>query len=110
MKVRAGANDVGISPQKVRFVVNTVKGRRVDEALTALKFLPTPAARAVAKVIKSAAANAENNFQLSPAELKITGIFADKGHTLKRFRSKSRGRISPILKRSTNITVLVEEE
>jgi len=110
MKVRARANDVGISPQKIRFVVNTVKGKRVDEALAALKFLPTPAARAVAKVIKSAAANAENNFQLSPADLKVTGIFADKGHTLKRFRPKSRGRISPILRRSAQITVFVEEE
>jgi len=110
MKVRAVAKDVGISPQKVRFVVNTVRGRRVDEALVILKFLPTPAARVVAKAIKSAAANAENNFQVSPAGLKITGIFADKGHTLKRFRPKSRGRMSPILKRSTHITVLVEEE
>ncbi len=110
MKVRAVAKDVGISPQKVRLVVNTVRGRRVDEALVVLKFLPTPAARAVAKAIKSAAANAENNFQVSPADLKITGIFADKGHTLKRFRPKSRGRMSPILKRSTHITVLVEEE
>ena len=110
MKVRAVAKDVGISPQKVRLVVNTVRGRRVDEALVILKFLPTPAARVVAKAIKSAAANAENNFQVSPADLKITGIFADKGHTLKRFRPKSRGRMSPILKRSTRITVLVEEE
>ncbi|GAH51035.1 unnamed protein product [marine sediment metagenome] len=110
MKVRAVAKDVGISPQKVRLVVNTVRGRRVDEALVILKFLPTPAARVVAKAIKSAAANAENNFQVSPADLKITGIFADKGHTLKRFRPKSRGRMSPILKRSTHITVLVEEE
>jgi large subunit ribosomal protein L22 len=110
MKVRAAAKDVGISPQKVRFVVNTVRGRRVDEALVILKFLPTPAARVVAKAIKSAAANAENNFQVSPADLKITGIFADKGHTLKRFRPKSRGRMSPILRRSTHITVFVEEE
>jgi len=110
MKVRAVAKDVGISPQKVRLVVDTVRGRRVDEALVILKFLPTPAARVVAKAIKSAAANAENNFQVSPADLKITGIFADKGHTLKRFRPKSRGRMSPILKRSTHITVLVEEE
>jgi large subunit ribosomal protein L22 len=110
MKVRAGANDVGISPQKVRLVVSAVKGRRVDEALTALKFLPTPAARAVAKVIRSAAANAENNFQLSPTAVRIAGIFADKGHTMKRYRPKSRGRISPILKRATHITVFVEEE
>ena len=110
MKVKAVAKDVGISPQKMRLVVNMVRGRKVDEALTILSFLPTPTAKAVAKVIKSAAANAESNFQMSPAELRITDIFADQGHTLKRFRPQSRGRISPILKRASNITVFVTEE
>jgi large subunit ribosomal protein L22 len=110
MKVRAVAKDVGISPQKVRLVINMVRGRKVDEALTILSFLPTPTAKAVAKVIKSATANAENNFQMSPADLKITAIFADQGHTLKRFRPQSRGRIGPILKRSSHITVFVSEE
>jgi len=110
MKVRAVAKDVGISPRKLRPVTNMVRGRKVDEALNILGFLPTPTARAVAKVIRSAAANAENNFQMSPAELTITAIFADQGHTLKRFRPQSRGRVSPILKRSSNITVFVEEE
>jgi large subunit ribosomal protein L22 len=110
MKVKAVANDVGISPQKVRLVINMVRGKKVDEALTILRFSPTPAAKAVAKVIKSAVANAENNFQMAPAELTITDVFADKGHTLKRFRPQSRGRINPILKRSSKITVFVTEE
>ena len=110
MKVKAIAKDIGISPQKVRLVINMVRGRKVDEALIILSFLPTPSAKAVAKVIKSAAANAENNFQMPPAELRITDIFADQGHTLKRFRPQSRGRVSPILKRSSNITVFVTEE
>jgi large subunit ribosomal protein L22 len=110
MKVKAVAKDVGISPQKVRLVVNMVRGKKVDEALTILRFLPTPTAKAVAKVVKSAVANAENNFQMSPADLRITDIFADQGHTLKRYRPQSRGRISPILKRSSNITVFVAEE
>lgn len=110
MKVKAVANDVGISPQKVRLVIDMVRGKKVDEALAILRFLPSPTAKAVAKVIKSAAANAENNFQMSPAELRITDIFADQGHTLKRFRPQSRGRINPILKRSSNITVFVAEE
>jgi len=110
VKVRAVAKDVGISPQKVRLVINMVRGKKIDEALTVLSFLPTPTAKAVAKVIKSAAANAENNFQMSPADLKVVDIFADQGHTLKRFRPKSRGRISPILKRSSHITVFVAEE
>jgi large subunit ribosomal protein L22 len=110
MKVKAVAKDVGISPQKVRLVVNMIRGKKVDEALTILGFLPTPTARAVAKVVKAAVANAENNFQMAPADLKITDIFADQGHTLKRYRPQSRGRISPILKRSSNITVFVAEE
>ena len=110
MKVKAVAKGIGISPQKVRLVINMVRGRKVDEALTVLSFSPTPTAKAVAKVIKSAAANAENNFQMPPAELRITDIFADQGHTLKRFRPQSRGRVSPILKRSSNITVFVTEE
>ena len=110
MKVKAVAKDVGISPQKVRLVVDTVRGKKVDEALIVLSFIPKPAAKALSKVIKSAVANAENNFQMPSADLRITDIFANKGHTLKRFRPKSRGRISPILKRSSHITVLVEEE
>jgi large subunit ribosomal protein L22 len=110
MKIKAVANDIGISPQKVRLVLDMVRGKKVDEALNILRFVPTPTAKAVAKVIKSAAANAENNFQMSPAELRISDIFADQGHTLKRFRPQSRGRISPILKRSSNITVFVTEE
>ncbi len=109
MKVRAVAKDIGISPRKVRLVIDMVRDKKVDEALTILKFLPTPSAKAVAKVIKSAAANAENNFQMSPTDLRISDIFADQGHTLKRFRPKARGRVSPILKRSSHITVFVEE-
>ncbi len=110
MQVRAEAKDVGISPQKVRLVIDLVRGKKVDEALAILKFLPTPAAKAVAKVIKSAVANAENNFQMVPSELKIVSISADSGHTMKRFRPQARGRINPILKRSSHITVLVAEE
>lgn len=110
MKVKAEAKDVRISPQKVKLVVDMVRGKKVDEALTILRFLPTPAARAVAKVIKSAAANAENNFQMEPTALKITDIFAEEGHKLKRFRPQARGRVNPILKRSTHIKVFVEEE
>jgi large subunit ribosomal protein L22 len=110
MKVAAISKDVRVSSRKVKLVVDTVRGKKVDEALTILKFLPTPAAQAVAKVIKSAAANAENNFQMEPTELKITDIFANEGHTFKRFRPQARGRISPILKRCTHISVFVAEE
>jgi len=110
MKVRAISKDTGISPRKVRPLVDMVRGKKVEEALSLLKFTPTPTARVVAKVVKSAAANAENNFQMDPADLKIVGIFADEARTTKRFRPRARGRAAPILKRSSHITVIVAEE
>lgn len=108
-KLRVVSKDIGISPRKVRLAVDMVRGKGVSEALTILGFTPTPSAKAVAKTIRSAMANAENNFQMSSRDLRVSSIFADSGHTLKRFRPKSRGRISPILKRSSHITVFLEE-
>ena len=110
MEVRATAKDTGVSPRKVRQLIDMVRNKKVDEALTILKFTPTPTARVVAKVVKSAATNAENNFQMSPSDLRIVSIFADKARTLKRYRPRARGRASPILKRSSHITVIVAEE
>jgi large subunit ribosomal protein L22 len=110
MEVRAVSKDTGISPRKVRPLVDMVRGKKVDEALTLLQFTPTPTARVVAKVVKSAAANAENNFQMEPADLRIVKIFTGEGRTLKRFRARARGRASRILKRSSHITVVVAEE
>jgi len=110
MEVRAIAKDDGISPRKVRRLVDMVRGKRVDEALAILKFASTPTARVVAKAVKSAAANAENNYQMSPADLKIIKITADKARTMKRFRPRARGRAAPLLKRSSHITVVVTEE
>jgi len=74
-----------------------------------LRFLPQRAAREFAKVVKSAAANAENNFNLDPNELYVVRAYADKGMTLKRYRPKARGRVGPILKRSSHLTVVVAE-
>lgn len=110
MRVRAVSKDVGISPQKVRLVLDTVRGRGVGEALTILRFSSSPAARSVAKVIKSAVANAENNFQMASSDLRIINIYANKGHTLKRIRPQARGRVNRILRRSSNITVVVAGE
>jgi len=110
MKVRAIAKDFGVPSRKVKLIVDMVRGKPVEQALSILKFVPSPAAEAVAKVIKSAAANAENNYEMAPSDLKIVEIFANEGHTLKRFRSQARGRVSPILKRSTHIVVYVAEE
>jgi large subunit ribosomal protein L22 len=110
MEVRAVSKNTGVSPHKVRLLVNMVRDKKVDEALAVLRFTPSPTAQVVAKVIKSAAANAENVFQLSPSDLRIVRIFADEAPTLKRFRPRARGRVSPILKRSSHVTVIVAEE
>ncbi len=110
MEVRAVAKDTGISPRKVRPLVDMVRGKKVDEALAILRFTPIPAAKVVAKVVKSAAASADNNFQMSPSDLKIVKIFADEARTMKRFRPRARGRASSIHKRSSHITVIVTEQ
>lgn len=110
MKVKSEARDVGISPKKVVPVVKVVRGRDVNDALTLLQFMTTPTAKAVAKAIRSAVANAENVLHLSAENLKVSEIYANDGHTMKRWRPQARGRVSPILKRSTNIRVFVEEK
>jgi large subunit ribosomal protein L22 len=110
MEAKATAKQVGVSSQKLWLVLDQVRGKSVDEALAMLRFSPTPAGRTVAKVVKSAAANAENNFQMAPSNLRIIRIYANKGRTMKRFRPQARGRANPILKRSSHITVVVAEE
>ncbi len=94
----------------MRPLVTMVRGKRVDEALNMLKFTPTPKAKVIAKLVRSAAANAENNFQMDPADLKIIRIYVDDARSLRRFRPRSRGRVSPIRKHSSHITVVVAEQ
>ena len=99
-----------VSPRKVRLVLENLPGKRVDDALNILRFLPTPSARHVAKVVKSAAANAENNFQLEPSGLRIKAAWADEAPRFKRTRARARGRANRIVHRTSHITVVVEEE
>jgi large subunit ribosomal protein L22 len=108
MEVRAKARYVHMSPRKVKLVVDLVRGMDVDQALTMLSYSTKAAARPVAKVIRSAVANAEENYGLSPDELYVAQIYADEGPTLKRGRPGPRGRFKPILKRSSHITVVLE--
>lgn len=110
MEVKAVSKNTGISASKMRPLVDMVRGKNVDDALTILKFAPSPNARIVAKVIKTAVNSAENTYQMSPSNLKITGIFADEAQTLKRYRASARRRVSPILRRSSHITVIVDEQ
>jgi large subunit ribosomal protein L22 len=109
MEVKAISKDTGVSPRKMRLIVGMVRGKKVEEALNILRFAPTSNAVIVAKTIKSAAANAENNFQMTTSELKIVKITADEARMLKRFRPRARGRANQILKRSSHITVVVSE-
>jgi len=110
LEVHATARKVQMSPQKVRLVLDAVRGKRVDEALAILRFLPQRAAVPVAKVVASAAANAENNMNMNRDDLVISSCYADEGVTLKRFMPRARGRINQILKRSSHITVAVTEK
>ncbi len=110
MEVRANVKQVGVSPTKVRLVLDTIRGRRVEEAQAVLRFLPQPSARTVAKLLKSAVANAENNYQLLPSELKVAQIWAGDGPTMKRFRPRPRGRIGHIRKRTCHITIVLTGE
>lgn len=109
MEVSATAKYLPISARKVRLVLDQLPGKRVDEAMMLLRFLPTPHARVVAKVLKSAAANAENNYALDAAELRVKRAYAGESRTLKRFRAASRGRAAPRVHRTSHVTVIVEE-
>jgi large subunit ribosomal protein L22 len=109
IEVRAVSKYVRMSPQKVRLVVNQVRGRGADEALTMLKFMPQAAAKPVYKTIRSAVANAEENEGLSKEDLYIARITADGGPTRRWRRFGARGRFKPIRKRSTHITVVLKE-
>ena len=109
MPISATAKNTGISVKKLLPIVDMVRGRNVEEALDALEFMPSPAAAKVANVVKSAASNAENEIFARPSDLVISEIYANQGPSLKRFRARARGRASRIIKRSSHVTVVVDE-
>ena len=104
----AVARFVGISASKARRVINLVRGKSVEEALDILRWAPQQASEPVAKVIASAAANAQNNNGLDPATLVVATLYADEGPTAKRIRPRAQGRAYRIRKRTSHITVIVE--
>ena len=109
LEVRAIGRYIQMSPQKMRLVVNEVRGKQVDEALALLRFTPKAAAKSVAKVIRSAVANAEENFGLAREDLYVARIAADTAPTRRWRRFGARGRFKPILKRSSHVTVVLSE-
>jgi large subunit ribosomal protein L22 len=104
----AKARFVRVSASKARRVIDLVRGKSVSEALDTLRWAPQQASEPVAKVIASAAANAQNNDGLDPSTLVVAAIFADEGPTAKRIRPRAQGRAYRIRKRTSHITVIVE--
>ncbi|MBC7087038.1 MAG: 50S ribosomal protein L22 [Tissierellales bacterium] len=109
MEAKAVAKYVRISPRKVNFICAEIRGKQVDEALSILKFTPKRGARELEKVLKSAIANAENNFNMNRDDLYVYKAYANDGPRLKRYRPKAKGMAYPILKRSSHIGVVVKE-
>lgn len=109
MEVRAVTKYTGVSPQKTRWVIDEVRGRQAEEALAILAFMPQKSAKLVAQTIKSALANATENFGLDSGEMYVTKIFADGAPVRKWRRFGARGRFKPWLRRSAHITVILEE-
>jgi large subunit ribosomal protein L22 len=104
----AKARFVRVSPRKARRVIDLVRGRSVTDALDILRWAPQAASEPVAKVIASAAANAQNNDGLDPATLVVATVYADEGPTAKRIRPRAQGRAFRIRRRTSHITVVVE--
>ena len=109
MEARAVARYVRISPRKARQVTRIIKGKPVGEALAMLRFTPKRAARIVEKVVKSAAANAENNHDMNVNELVVVKAYVDEGPSLKRIMPRARGRADRYQKRMSHITIVVRE-
>lgn len=106
---RAVAKYVRVTPRKACKIIDMVRGKNVDEALDVLKFSPQVAAKIISKVVSSAVANAETNYRLKRDALFISEAYVDQGPTLKRFRHRAMGRASRIHKRTSYITVIVQE-
>jgi len=109
MEVKASLARVRVSPRKARLVVDAIRGKRVRDAEAMLRFMPQKTAAELQGLMKSVAANAENNYALDTGELRIKHAYAGEGRTLKRFKAKARGRVAPILRRTSHVTVVVEE-
>lgn len=107
---QAHAKYIRISPRKVKIVIDLIRGKNVDEALAILNFTPKAACPYVAKVLNSAIANAVNNQELNRQNLYVAEVYANPGPTLKRFVARSRGSASPMLKRTSHISVVLDQK
>ena len=110
MAISATAKNTGVSVKKLLPIVDLVRGMRVEDALNTLDFMTSPAAGHVAKVVRSAAANAENELLVDGGDLTIVQVYANEAPRTKRVRARARGRMARIIRRSSHITVVVDEE
>ncbi|MCW2277811.1 50S ribosomal protein L22 [Heliophilum fasciatum] len=108
--VKAVAKYVRTSPRKARHVVDLIRGKKVADAFAILKFTPVKTADDVAKVLKSAVANAEHNNEMNVADLYVHACYVDQGPSMKRIRARAQGRADVIKKRMSHITVIVAEK
>ena len=104
------AKTVRIAPRKARLVVDLIRGKKIGDAISILKFTPSSASPIVEKVLMSAIANAEHNFDLDVENLYVSEAYVNEGPTMKRFRPRAKGSASQILKRTSHITVVVSEK
>ena len=109
MDVRATARYLPISARKMRLVCDQVRGMDAEQAMTVLRFMPQKGARFVFKLIESAVANAEENFELNRQDLYVSFLAANEGPSMKRVKAGARGRYKPRLKRSTHLSVVLTE-
>ena len=110
-EVRAIGRFIRIPPRKARLVMDMVRGKDINEALSVLRFTPKHAARVVEKVLRSAVANAQQNHGVKDIDfLFVKRAYADNGPTMKRFRQRAMGRATPIKKRTSHLTIILEEK
>ncbi len=110
MEAKAVSKYIRMSPSKIKPVADLVRGKDLNEALAILKFTPGKGSEIVEKVVKSAAANAENNFDMNPDNLYVAEVYANQGPTMKRWRAGAQGRGMMILKRSSHVGVTLKEK
>ena len=109
MEAKAQARFVRIAPRKVRVVMDLIRGKSVGEAFSIVRFIPKRASGIIEKVLHSAVANAEHNYDMNKENLFIYKAYVDEGPTLKRFRPRAMGRATRIRKRSSHLTVVLRE-
>ena len=109
-QAKASVRTVRIASRKVRLVVDLIRGKNIGEAMAILRLTPKAASPVVEKLLKSAIANAEHNYEMDTENLYVSEVFVDEGATMKRFRPRAQGRASAINKRTSHITVVVSEK